>query len=228
MDNGDWDRRPIGKDHPLDQGARYSSAKFPEIWTKASCIQFSGEFSNGCSSIRLRWSKQYPMRCKKIFTFNKIMIAFQLNMQKLFSCVCRFFTMYNNFLNPWNIQIYMKSNLNFSQVGKIYEIRLMMDFSGSNRGYCFIKFTQQRFAQVAIKKLDQYEIRPGRRIGVVASINNCRLHIYLMPSDMDLEKFVKVLFKWDNVNNHSTRFIPLNRKFTWWPTKYCKWRFINN
>ncbi|XP_034180679.2 uncharacterized protein LOC117604564 [Osmia lignaria lignaria] len=83
----------------------------------------------------------------------------------------------------------------FSSVGKIYELRLMMDFSGANRGYCFIMYTTEEEAARAIKELDQYEIYPGKRIGVVASINNCRLYINQMPRIIDTKIIVKRIYE---------------------------------
>lgn len=69
----------------------------------------------------------------------------------------------------------------FSQIGKIYELRLMMDFSGSNRGYAFVTYTTRADAYRAIKELNGHEIRPGRHIGVVKSVDNCRLFIGGIP-----------------------------------------------
>lgn len=69
----------------------------------------------------------------------------------------------------------------FSTVGKIYEMRLMMDFSGSNRGYAFVTFTTRTESYQAVKRLNGYEIRPGRHIGVVKSVDNCRLFVGGIP-----------------------------------------------
>lgn len=80
----------------------------------------------------------------------------------------------------------------FRKMGEVYEIRLMMDFSGTNRGYCFIMFSRPEFAQKAIRDLNNFEIRPGRRIGVVASINNCRLYVGQLPSDISSETVIRV------------------------------------
>ncbi|KAF3837544.1 hypothetical protein F7725_005008, partial [Dissostichus mawsoni] len=45
--------------------------------------------------------------------------------------------------------------------GRLYEFRLMMEFSGENRGYAFVMYTSREAAQRAITTLDNYEIRPG-------------------------------------------------------------------
>lgn len=81
----------------------------------------------------------------------------------------------------------------FGRVGKIYEIRLMMNFSGLNRGYCFIMYDSPRAAQRAIKELDQYEIYPGCPIGVVESIDHCRLKLQGFPKDMNTHALVEVI-----------------------------------
>lgn len=70
----------------------------------------------------------------------------------------------------------------FEEVGKIYELRLMMDFSGSNRGFGFVTYSSPEVANRAVEKLNNREIRLGMRIGVVKSVNNCNLFISGIPS----------------------------------------------
>ncbi|XP_076656750.1 uncharacterized protein LOC143361318 [Halictus rubicundus] len=83
----------------------------------------------------------------------------------------------------------------FSSVGQIYELRLMMDFSGTNRGYCFIMYTTEEEAIRAVKELDQFEIYPGKRIGVVASVNNRRLYINQLPETMSTATIIKRFYE---------------------------------
>ncbi|CAG7786498.1 unnamed protein product [Allacma fusca] len=71
----------------------------------------------------------------------------------------------------------------FERIGRIYEIRLMMDFSGTNRGYCFVQYTNPEDAQRAIRELNDYEISKGRKIGVLKSVDNCRLFIGGLPKE---------------------------------------------
>lgn len=47
----------------------------------------------------------------------------------------------------------------YLQIGKIYEMRMMMDFNGNNRGYAFVTFSNKQEAKNAIKQLNNYEIR---------------------------------------------------------------------
>ena len=62
----------------------------------------------------------------------------------------------------------------FERIGKIYEMRMMLDFSGSNRGYCFVTYTNRSDAKRAVKELDKYEIRKNKFLGVNFSVDNCR------------------------------------------------------
>ncbi|CAH2991952.1 unnamed protein product [Chilo suppressalis] len=83
----------------------------------------------------------------------------------------------------------------FSKVGKIYELRLMMDFSGSNRGYAFVTYTTKAEAYKAVKELNGYEIRAGRHIGVVKSVDNCRLFVGGLPKTKTKEEIKVELSK---------------------------------
>uniref|UniRef100_A0A672FR43 RNA binding motif protein 46 n=1 Tax=Salarias fasciatus TaxID=181472 RepID=A0A672FR43_SALFA len=67
----------------------------------------------------------------------------------------------------------------FERAGQIYEFRLMLEFSGENRGYGFVKDEAHR----AIQLLDNSEVRPGKFIGVCPSVDNCRLFISPIPRD---------------------------------------------
>lgn len=71
----------------------------------------------------------------------------------------------------------------FERAGRIYEFRLMMEFSGENRGYAFVMYTNREAAQRAIQMLDNHEIRSGKYIGVCVSLDNCRLFIGSIPKD---------------------------------------------
>ncbi|XP_059048374.1 probable RNA-binding protein 46 [Achroia grisella] len=81
----------------------------------------------------------------------------------------------------------------FSKAGKIYEMRLMMDFSGSNRGYAFVTYCTKAEAFKAVKDLNSYEIRAGRHIGVVKSVDNCRLFVGGIPKTKTREEILEEL-----------------------------------
>ncbi|KAG8435548.1 hypothetical protein GDO86_013472 [Hymenochirus boettgeri] len=75
-------------------------------------------------------------------------------------------------------------------IGKIYEVRMMMDFNGNNRGYAFVTFTNRQDARNAIKQLNNYEIRNGRLLGVCASVDNCRLFVGGIPKTKKREEIL--------------------------------------
>ncbi|KAK9525127.1 hypothetical protein VZT92_017457 [Zoarces viviparus] len=79
----------------------------------------------------------------------------------------------------------------FERAGRIYEFRLMMEFSGENRGYAFVMYTNREAAQRAIQMLDNYEIRPGKFVGVCVSLDNCRLFIGSIPKDKRKEDIME-------------------------------------
>ncbi|XP_058119014.1 heterogeneous nuclear ribonucleoprotein R [Anopheles coustani] len=84
----------------------------------------------------------------------------------------------------------------FEKCGKIWDLRLMMDpMTGTNRGYAFVTFTSRDSASNAVRELNDYEIRNGKKIGVTISFNNHRLFVGNIPKNRDrdelLEEFAK-------------------------------------
>ncbi|GLV35858.1 Syncrip [Carabus blaptoides fortunei] len=68
-------------------------------------------------------------------------------------------------------------------VSQIYEMRLMMNFTGYNRGFAFVTFFNQYEAWRVVQALDEFEIRPGCKLALSKSINNCRLYVGGIPHD---------------------------------------------
>ncbi|XP_061108842.1 RNA-binding protein 47-like isoform X1 [Conger conger] len=83
----------------------------------------------------------------------------------------------------------------FESVGRIYEMRLMMDFDGKNRGYAFVTYTQKHEAKRAVRELNNYEVRPGRLLGVCCSVDNCRLFIGGIPKTKKREEILEEVSK---------------------------------
>ena len=83
----------------------------------------------------------------------------------------------------------------FEQIGQIYELRLMMDFDGRNRGFCFVTFTKKSHARQAISKLNNFEIRKGRTLGVCSSVDNCRLFVGGIPKSRKKEEILQEIRK---------------------------------
>ncbi|XP_020280347.1 uncharacterized protein LOC109853041 isoform X2 [Pseudomyrmex gracilis] len=87
----------------------------------------------------------------------------------------------------------------FRTVGEIFQIRLMVDMAELTRGYCFIMYTTPEDAERAIKELDEYEILPGQKIRVLASLDKCKLYIGPLPWYIESEEVVRVIYAsaWD-------------------------------
>ncbi|XP_044129641.1 dead end protein homolog 1-like [Bufo gargarizans] len=63
----------------------------------------------------------------------------------------------------------------FQSVGKLYEFRLMMTFSGLNRGFAYARYCTRRMAEQAIDQLCGFEIKPGFKILVCRSTEKSEL-----------------------------------------------------
>lgn len=100
----------------------------------------------------------------------------------------------------------------FETAGTIYEFRLMMDFSRSNRGFAFATYASKAEAQKAIALLDGFKIRPGRRIGVLKSLDNCKLYISGLPTDKSDEDIFTEISKYTSgVVNVTVFSCPINK-----------------
>ncbi|KAM6455433.1 dead end protein homolog 1 [Liasis olivaceus] len=65
----------------------------------------------------------------------------------------------------------------FQSIGRLYEFRLMMTFSGLNRGFAYAKYMNRRHAQEAIALFNNFEIQSGSPILVCRSTDKCELYI---------------------------------------------------
>ncbi|VEL38723.1 unnamed protein product [Protopolystoma xenopodis] len=83
----------------------------------------------------------------------------------------------------------------FETAGRIYMFRLMMDFSGCNRGYGFCIYTNREDARRAVTELDNYEIRRGKTLGVCFSVDNCRLFVGGIPKTRTKEEIMVEMTK---------------------------------
>ncbi|XP_045615667.1 probable RNA-binding protein 46 isoform X2 [Procambarus clarkii] len=67
------------------------------------------------------------------------------------------------------------------RAGKVYEVRLMMDVNGNNRGYGFVQYSSRQEAENALRILNNHEIRTKRFLGVMRSVDNNRLFVGGIP-----------------------------------------------
>ncbi|XP_077420516.1 dead end protein 1 [Vanacampus margaritifer] len=81
----------------------------------------------------------------------------------------------------------------FSSVGPLWEFRLMMNFSGQNRGFAYAKYGSAGVAKNAIRQLNGHMLEPGFQIFVCQSTEKRRLYIADLPADTKQEMFLQVL-----------------------------------
>ncbi|XP_077595373.1 APOBEC1 complementation factor isoform X2 [Stigmatopora nigra] len=79
--------------------------------------------------------------------------------------------------------------------GTVFEVRMMMDFNGNNRGYAFVTFANKQEARAATKQLNNFEIRSGRLLGVCASVDNCRLFVGGIPKSKKRQEILAEMRK---------------------------------
>uniref|UniRef100_A0A665VC41 Dead end protein 1-like n=1 Tax=Echeneis naucrates TaxID=173247 RepID=A0A665VC41_ECHNA len=70
----------------------------------------------------------------------------------------------------------------FSSVGPLWEFRLMMNFSGQNRGFAYAKYSSSSVADTAICLLHGYPLAPGVRLSVCHSTEKRHLCIDGLPA----------------------------------------------
>ncbi|XP_017864758.1 PREDICTED: heterogeneous nuclear ribonucleoprotein R isoform X15 [Drosophila arizonae] len=84
----------------------------------------------------------------------------------------------------------------FENCGTIWDLRLMMDpMTGTNRGYAFVTFTNREAAVNAVRQLNDFEIRKGKKIGVTISFNNHRLFVGNIPKNRDRDELIEEFSK---------------------------------
>uniref|UniRef100_G1SLD3 Dead end protein homolog 1 n=1 Tax=Oryctolagus cuniculus TaxID=9986 RepID=G1SLD3_RABIT len=69
----------------------------------------------------------------------------------------------------------------FQRVGRLYEFRLMMTFSGLNRGFAYARYSSRRGAQAAIATLHNHPLRPSCPLLVCRSTEKCELSVEGLP-----------------------------------------------
>ncbi|MEE6478723.1 hypothetical protein FKM82_011975 [Ascaphus truei] len=81
----------------------------------------------------------------------------------------------------------------FQSIGKLYEFRLMMTFSGLNRGFAYARYMNRRSATAAITALNGHEIQKGSRIVVCKSTEKCELSLDGLPCLLEQEQLKLLL-----------------------------------
>ncbi|XP_013873641.1 dead end protein 1 [Austrofundulus limnaeus] len=81
----------------------------------------------------------------------------------------------------------------FSSVGPLWEFRLMMNFSGQNRGFAYAKYSTAAVAANAIRLLHGYKLEPGCHLSVRRSTEKRHLCIEDLPVATQQEGLLQVL-----------------------------------
>uniref|UniRef100_A0A672UFC4 DND microRNA-mediated repression inhibitor 1 n=1 Tax=Strigops habroptila TaxID=2489341 RepID=A0A672UFC4_STRHB len=81
----------------------------------------------------------------------------------------------------------------FQSVGKLYEFRLMMTFSGLNRGFAYAKYSTQRGAKEAIAAFNNFKVREGCTIVVCQSTEKCELSVDGLEASVSQRELEAVL-----------------------------------
>uniref|UniRef100_A0A3P9NJM7 RRM domain-containing protein n=1 Tax=Poecilia reticulata TaxID=8081 RepID=A0A3P9NJM7_POERE len=82
----------------------------------------------------------------------------------------------------------------FSSVGSLWEFRLMMNFSGQNRGFAYAKYGTQALATEAVLKLNGYMLEPKCYLCVRRSTEKRHLCIGNLPAATKQEDLKQVRF----------------------------------
>ncbi|NWY52138.1 DND1 protein, partial [Chionis minor] len=81
----------------------------------------------------------------------------------------------------------------FQSVGKLYEFRLMMTFSGLNRGFAYAKYSNRRGAKEAIAAFNSFQVREGCAIVVCKSTEKCELSMDGLDASVSRRELEAVL-----------------------------------
>nr|XP_020860846.1 dead end protein homolog 1 isoform X2 [Phascolarctos cinereus] len=81
----------------------------------------------------------------------------------------------------------------FQRVGRLYEFRLMMTFSGLNRGFAYARYSSRRGAQAAIATLHNHPLRPACPLLVCRSTEKCELMLDRLPPALSHQALLQAL-----------------------------------
>lgn len=81
----------------------------------------------------------------------------------------------------------------FQSVAPLYEFRLMMNFSGQNRGFAYAKYGDKSSAAAAIQALNMYPLQSGVRLAVRRSTEKRQLCLGDLPPTMERNELLTVL-----------------------------------
>ncbi|XP_043840142.1 dead end protein homolog 1-like [Dromiciops gliroides] len=81
----------------------------------------------------------------------------------------------------------------FQRVGRLYEFRLMMTFSGLNRAFAYARYSSRRGAQAAIATLHNHPLQPAWPLLVCWSTEKCELTLDGLPPALSHQALLQAL-----------------------------------
>lgn len=69
----------------------------------------------------------------------------------------------------------------FERFGRIFNIRVLMDYNDFNRGFAYVKFSQESEALIAMELMNHFFLFPGYRLNVLRSTSKRRLFANFIP-----------------------------------------------
>ncbi|XP_053498456.1 dead end protein 1 isoform X2 [Ictalurus furcatus] len=81
----------------------------------------------------------------------------------------------------------------FQSVAPLYEFRLMMNFSGQNRGFAYAKYGDTASAAAAIRALNLYPLQSGVRLTVRRSTEKRQLCLSYLPPTIERNELLTAL-----------------------------------
>ncbi|KAA0709675.1 Dead end protein 1 [Triplophysa tibetana] len=81
----------------------------------------------------------------------------------------------------------------FQSIGSLFEFRLMMNFSGQNRGFAYAKYCDQATALTAVMTLNQYRLAEGARLTVRRSTEKRQLRLGDLPANVSEPELLMAL-----------------------------------
>ncbi|XDV37642.1 hypothetical protein PO909_007214 [Leuciscus waleckii] len=81
----------------------------------------------------------------------------------------------------------------FQSVGALYEFRLMMNFSGQNRGFAYAKYGDPFTASTAVMTLHQYPLQEGVCLTVRRSTEKRQLRLGDLPTNVNRAEMLMML-----------------------------------
>lgn len=82
----------------------------------------------------------------------------------------------------------------FERYGRIYIIRVLMDYTDFNRGFAYVKFSRESEAALCMELMNHYFVFSGYRLNIHRSIDKNRLFANQLPRKVSIEE-IKAKFK---------------------------------